>query len=411
MSASRDFFRERKAQAVFKHGILSRYPVVFASKAGWNGRSVVFLDGYAGRGEYEDGSPGSPVLLSQRAARVGSFRTVAGIYVERNRADFRNLEQVMARQGRAGDEVHHGDLRDLLPSILTKCRGAALFAFLDPFGTALDRRQLVEQLLNRDDPAPTEVLLHISISTVARIGGLLRKRREGGKQSRPANEKTIEHANRFLGGSWWQQHFEPVRGSSDHKQATTAALRVAADYQTEVRAAAQCMSVGMPIRHKPNQLPKYLLVLFSRHIDGLWCFADAVGLAGREWESAWRSAATQRDKARIAQADDDALFTANELLPDPESFDIKDYVNRNRAEWERIIEDNIQRLLKTQGPFVLAERLDEVYARVFGAANGPHVRAAVKSLHHKGVVENTGVGDYFYRQLITPAALTSRATA
>ncbi|GAA3436093.1 hypothetical protein GCM10018954_057020 [Kutzneria kofuensis] len=76
MNASRTFFRERRAQAVFKHGILSRYPVVFAAKTGWRGRPVAYLDGYAGRGEYEDGSPGSPLLLSEKAEGVAAFRDV-----------------------------------------------------------------------------------------------------------------------------------------------------------------------------------------------------------------------------------------------------------------------------------------------------------------------------------------------
>jgi hypothetical protein len=50
-----DFFESRKAAAVLKHGILSRYPVIFASKTGKDveNNRVVFLDGYAGRGEYE----------------------------------------------------------------------------------------------------------------------------------------------------------------------------------------------------------------------------------------------------------------------------------------------------------------------------------------------------------------------
>jgi three-Cys-motif partner protein len=406
VSAGRDFFRERRAQAVFKHGILQRYPVVFAAKAGWGGRPVVFLDGYAGRGEYEDGSPGSPVLLSRTAARVADFRTVTGIYVERNEADFRNLQQVMARLRRAGDQVLGGDLRRLLPGILATARDAALFAFLDPFGTALDREQLVNQLLNRPGRAPTEVLLHISISTVARIGGLLRKRREEDAQLREADQKTIEHADRFLGGQWWHQHFEPVRDASDEERATVAAMRVAGIYQEGVRAEARCMSVSMPIRHKPGQLPKYLLVLFSRHLDGLWHFADAVGKAGREWEGAWRRAEVQQARARAARADADALFGAEELLSDTGSFDVDEYVKDHRAVWEQIIEDNIRRVLDTDGPFVLAERLDEVYAGVFGAASASHVRAAVKSLYRKGLVRNTGVGDVFYAEpirLATPS--------
>jgi len=59
MSASDEFFAQRRAAAAFKHGILERYPVVFAGKAGsiTSGR-VVFLDGYAGPGRYGMGRRG-----------------------------------------------------------------------------------------------------------------------------------------------------------------------------------------------------------------------------------------------------------------------------------------------------------------------------------------------------------------
>lgn len=83
MSANDDFFRSRKAAAVLKHGILKRYPVVFASKTG-QGKPVVFLDGYAGRGEYEEeGEEGSPLLLSRCADTVRSFRSVLLFFVEK----------------------------------------------------------------------------------------------------------------------------------------------------------------------------------------------------------------------------------------------------------------------------------------------------------------------------------------
>ncbi|WP_345031296.1 three-Cys-motif partner protein TcmP [Kutzneria kofuensis] len=355
--------------------------------------------------------PRIPLAAVREGRRSSGVPRCDGIYVERNHADFLNLQEVMARRGRPGDVVLEGDLRDLLPEIVTRCQGHALFAFLDPFGTALDRSQLVNQLLNRPGQAPTEVLLHISVTTVARIGGLLRKRREGGQQLKPAEQKTIEHADRFLGGTWWQHDFEPVEGSADRGNATEAALRVAATYQQGIRAATGCMSVSMPIRHKPNQLPKYLLVLFTRHPDGLWYFADAVGKAGREWEAAWRNTEYMQAKARVNESEQQSLFGADDLLPDPEPFDIDAYVRINRASWERIIEQNIQRLLEAEGPFVLAKRLDEVYAGVFGAADGPQVRAAVKSLHRSGVIQNTGVGDTFHRQTILPARPPSKATA
>lgn len=74
MPASTAFFGQRNAQAVLKHGVLARYAYYFAGRAGaaTQGR-VAFIDGYAGEGRYEDGSPGSPLLLASQATRAKMF--------------------------------------------------------------------------------------------------------------------------------------------------------------------------------------------------------------------------------------------------------------------------------------------------------------------------------------------------
>lgn len=413
MSATKEFFRSRRPQAAFKHGILKRYPVVFASKTGWGGRPVVFLDGYAGRGEYDDGTPGSPKLLAEHAAKVDSFRQVTGIFVEKSPKDYRNLKEVLAPFNRPNDQVLCGDIRDHLPAILETARGAALFAFLDPFGPALDRAQLVDGLMGRQGGAPTEVLLHISVSTVARIGGLLRRRHLEGKPLSTADQKTITRADLFLGGAWWQELFEPATDADKEKQATEAALRVAAKYQADVCREARCRAVSMPIQARPTQLPKYILVLFTRHVDGLWYFADALGKAGREWHGAWRDHQNLDLRAKIEskQPDVPGLFDLDVALPHVEKFDPVEYEAANRVVWTQAIEANITARLGGHGPFSPAEHVNWVYGELLGAASERHVRAAVRSLHQKGVITNTGKEKNFHRARLQPAARGAAATS
>lgn len=404
MSASKEFFRERRAQAVLKHGILQRYPTIFASKTGARGRRVVLLDGYAGRGQYEDGSPGSPLLLARTAQRLADFRDVTCVYVEENEADFANLQQVMDTHGRETDLLLHGDLRTHLPRILQLAQGTALFAFLDPFGTALDRGQLVGDLLCRPGGAPVEVLLHLSVSTVARLGGLLRRRREQGVEVLDQRDaKSIAHVDRFLGGDWWQEHFAaPLQGEGEEERVTTVALRVAALFQNDVCTAARFRAVSVPVRRRPTQTPIYVLVLFTRHADGAWFFADTLGKAGCEWQGAWRtevaSHALLRAKKRYG---DEGLFDLEELFT-LEPFDLKRYEQQHREQWQATIESNIRNLLATRGRFRLPDHVVHVYGTTLGEADARHVRMAVKALHAAGEIANTGVGKYFFRELIVP---------
>jgi hypothetical protein len=75
--ADNEFFGEKRAAAVLKHGLLSRYVPIFATKVGSQSKDsrVVVLDGYAGEGRY-DGSPGSPIVMMQTAQKMADKRRI-----------------------------------------------------------------------------------------------------------------------------------------------------------------------------------------------------------------------------------------------------------------------------------------------------------------------------------------------
>lgn len=404
MSANEQFFAERRPQAVFKHAVLAQYLPVLFTKVGkrW---PVVYVDGYAGRGEYEDGSAGSPLWSMRSAAARANVRSV---YVERDAREHQHLARVLREHGRPADQALHGDIATLLPGIVADAKGSALFVFLDPFGAALDRTQLLWLLTppGPDDP-PVEVLLHFSISTIARFGGLIRARWAENRELTVSEARTIEHGDRFLGGTWWQKHFRSL-ADGDEGSATDAAIRVAAEYQQRIRAETGVRSVSLPIRARPRQSPKYLLVLFTRHGDGQWLFAAALGRAGRDWQAAWREDA---DAALIEAArkrhSEPGLFPVDEhvkLTGAP--FDREKFEREHRDAWVDEIAANIARLVE-HGPVVLASRVDDVYGALLGLAYDVHVRAAVKKLHAAGRVDHNGVGKYFFRDLIRATAQRS----
>ena len=57
-----NFWDHPQGAAVFKHAVLRAYAPTFASKTGhfYGEGHVGIVDGYAGPGAYDDGSPGSP---------------------------------------------------------------------------------------------------------------------------------------------------------------------------------------------------------------------------------------------------------------------------------------------------------------------------------------------------------------
>ncbi len=122
MPASSDFFGQRNAQAVLKHGVLTRYAHYFAGRAGaaTQGR-VAFIDGYAGEGRYQDGSPGSPLLLASQATRVELFgRNVKLAFVERDDTRREELRRSLAEAAIEPDQLLGGSLEDEIDRLLDR---------------------------------------------------------------------------------------------------------------------------------------------------------------------------------------------------------------------------------------------------------------------------------------------------
>ena len=396
---------------MLKHGILKRYPVVFASAAGGNAPRVVLLDGYAGRGKYKDGSPGSPMLLLGAALATGSFRTVECVFVERDKANFVVLKEVVETHGTdLSCLALQGNLSNHLASILASASDAALFAFLDPFGTALDYRELTKQILGRPLRPPTEVLLHFSVNAVRRISGLLRARRD---DLSDADRKTIDRVDRFLGGEWWQPI--ALEANNEPGVATKIAERVVEEYCRRVGADTGSGWFAFPVRDRPGLAPEYFLVLFARHPYAIWRFNDALSMANVEWQEAWRGKANAKMAAKVAakvanqrkvEAEHGVMSLFDGFPVAPAAPDAITHQPFNEAaeaaRWVAVIEQNLTLLLGKGVPFKLMNNIGAVYGEVLGEARERHVAQAVKNLHAQGISEDTGVGKGIHNRVLRP---------
>ncbi|WP_326751191.1 hypothetical protein OH738_36485 [Streptomyces hirsutus] len=75
------YWADKALPSVFKHDLLKRYLPQFGGMTGTRSRDkrVVYLDGYAGEGRYENGDPASGEIALQVAK---DLRTSAGLTLE-----------------------------------------------------------------------------------------------------------------------------------------------------------------------------------------------------------------------------------------------------------------------------------------------------------------------------------------
>jgi three-Cys-motif partner protein len=275
LPASTAFFGQRSAQAVLKHGVLTRYAHYFAGRAGaaTQGR-VAFIDGYAGEGRYEDGSPGSPLLLASQATRAEMFgRQVKLAFVEQD--DIRRLElQRSLEENQVGADLILGaTLESVIDGLIDRYERHAILLFVDPFGLAFSRPTLEHILGRRTRKQPIDVLYHFSLSAVARMG-------RAGVLDGPTSEQNATLLDAALGDIGWRTDFE---GAHDPSAPTRAALEAATRFGRSVGEAVGLPSTGVPVRQRPGQLPKYVLMLFSADPKAHWDYADVAGKAHVDW--------------------------------------------------------------------------------------------------------------------------------
>jgi len=362
------FFDEPQGAAVFKHAILGRYLPTFATKVGRfsSGHRVAYLDGYAGPGTYEDGTPGSPALALETAKHLAAIRDVHCYLVEENASQFARLEAMVAESGLA-DRAHvrRGDVSSYLDDLLVQIGDAPLFAFLDPFGLGIGFNQLTRTLLGRSTDErgrhrgpTTEVLVTFVRAGVYRNAGKLDLDSQDPIQIASA-QTIVELVDHNLGGWWWREIWQ---GPGD---VAKKVAMIRDEYVRKVLNQAgeswRCYRVAVSDSWRGS--PIYDLLLFTQHPQGPWFFNEAVSLAREVFKE---------------RCDPDDPMAAQLWGPEDE--------------WLDHIASNLTKLLRAGKPVNIAADYEAVYGDALGYARQTHVRKVIKRLHKDGVTPSTGVG-------------------
>lgn len=369
---SGEYWQAKALPSVFKHELLFKYLPPFGGMVTSTvdrptGAKLVYLDGYAGKGRYENGDPGSAeIVLKIASGQQLSLNKPWTLFLsEKDQASVESLKQVAAEYVRRGIDarVRGFTVDTVFDEVLAAATGLPLFLFLDPCGLALPFDQLAQVLMRRPGARPaTEFLLNFTMMGVRRIGGNVR--------SPQGSEASLKTMDAVCGGDWWRAHFAEAQADDG------AAEQVAEGYASRLGKAARMHVISVPVRKKPRHKPIYNLVFGTRSVYGLWVFGDAVARAHAAW---WTTA-----EALDEEADPGALFTVTYALR-PKREEIE-------AEAVPAIAANLAQLLKVYRSYRVVDHTLEVFGDYYGMVTEPCVRAAIKLLHKQGGTSSTGVG-------------------
>ena len=261
-----DFFLGKRPWSLLKDRVLKDYMTPYLAKVARLGHPILLIDGFAGPGEFVDGSSGSPLIMCEAAEQYVPRRYHA-VFVNRNPVFHRQLSEALQQRGWLGAaEPVLGDATDLLRQLPADLGTHTTFIYLDPFGLRGCEFSLLEPLLQRDQRFSTEILLTLSAPIMHRLAA--RRASAKGRQSERHIAAFHHRLTQVFGGEYWRDSLLRDHPDNDAKlqdlmSAYCAKLRSYLPY------------VGCcPVREGTSMRTKYYIVFASRHKDALVLFND-----------------------------------------------------------------------------------------------------------------------------------------
>lgn len=162
---------EYREHTKVKHILLKKYLAAWIPILGsWN-LKICYFDGFAGRGEYTDGTPGSPLIALEVADNLSKyFGELICYFIEKDTENFKNLEMVLAREKpkiRNWDKIKVKKENDEFANVIKGQKILApSFFFVDPFGFSGIPFTVIKEILENKS---TEVFFTFMVRDIARF--------------------------------------------------------------------------------------------------------------------------------------------------------------------------------------------------------------------------------------------------
>jgi three-Cys-motif partner protein len=289
MSPRKDFFKEKKIWSKVKDELLGCYLVPYFSKVMHSGKPILYVDGFAGKGKFDDGNPGSPLIalhclrtcLAQ--SQVQSSRLEVKMrFIELNYAV--DLKKNLKGQTPEVFSVIDGKFEEEIIILLDEEHKINprinLFLYVDPYGVKELDTSLFDQLPGMF--STVELLINLNsfgfFREACRVMNVSITERDISQlddieeyESSPFD--SMEELDVVAGGDYWRDIVAAYNKKEiDGYQAEQEFSR---QYKERLRNKYKYV-LSMPIQLKPTNHPKYRMVFATNHPEGCLLMADNI---------------------------------------------------------------------------------------------------------------------------------------
>lgn len=268
---NKKFFENLKIWSKRKHRLLEKYLPPFSAKVAstTRNREVYCVDGFAGAAKYDDGSEGSPVLMSKFSDICSNWNRPVNlriINVEPDLTTFHSLETATKDWKEKGIlENINSRFDNSIPTILTKVGISPTLFFIDPFGPTGVRFSHLIPILQRNLYI-TELIINFDTDGLYRIACAAVS-----KNNNPKTAQTnADIVTAVIGSDNWRNQF--ISSNLTTEQGEEVLLR---EYVSNL-GKYEFNVADYAIREALNKKPKYHFIYCTRHNDGVFLMNDFI---------------------------------------------------------------------------------------------------------------------------------------
>jgi len=288
MGRPKDFFKEKKEWSRIKDDILAWYLEPYITKILATRRPLLIVDCFAGKGKFDDGNDGSPLIILKNVTNTSSKYRNARIlcaFIEKKYHE--DLEANVAAYPITGMfprvKVLQGTFEENIDNLIQKLdNNYNVFFYVDPYGhKSLDFSRF-QRIVNKGFNS-VEMLINFNTFGFLREGCRLLKMQEDelmftGFDYESDENNDINNMNSIANGDYWIDILNDY-----HKgriKAHKAEELFIAGYMNRLKTLFN-HTINIPVKLKTENMPKYRLVFGTNHPDGILLMADKMH---KEWE-------------------------------------------------------------------------------------------------------------------------------
>ena len=284
-----DFFAEKKPWSKVKDELLGCYFQPYVQKILYTYKPLVYVDCFAGKGKFDDGNPGSPIIALNIIDDCLSKTTISQKpKIEKFFIDLNYASELQENLKSYNDvTIISGRYEDKIDEILENKKDYNVFLYIDPYGIkALDclkfdklannRFKSIELLINMNSFGFLREACRvqgIQFKTDDNFADLIEYEPSIFEVTNNSLQVSKEKLNNIAGGDYWIEIIEKYK---NHQLSGYEAEELFSEQYCKRLRRSYPYVLNMPIRLQQGQHTKYRMIHATKHKDGCLLMVDNI---------------------------------------------------------------------------------------------------------------------------------------